>query len=238
MAKTFRKYRSSIIALAFVVGLAVVGGAAALRLTKYPDYWLSAAGLVVAVILPHRRPPAARDVRLLARSSQEGRGKSWRRRCAINGRGTIARISDPYPLMVPFSVVTTGQRSLIRPASSQKRGEGVPPEGGAAAQPAHHRTGRYPSWTRGRLSAKISAAEPLVLDGAFEDIDTVFANGGLPERMVILGEPGSGKSILAQWLTGQASGQPSRDEAHAGLPVAGHVGSGIPLEEWAAQKWP
>jgi len=47
-----KKYRFWIIALALVAGLAVIGGAAALQLTKHPDYWLSAAGLLVAVLLP------------------------------------------------------------------------------------------------------------------------------------------------------------------------------------------
>jgi len=63
VAKKHIGIRFSVIAPAFVVGLAVVAAAAALRLTKNPDYWLSAGALLVAVLLPTlahlRRDPSA-----------------------------------------------------------------------------------------------------------------------------------------------------------------------------------
>jgi hypothetical protein len=197
VAKRYSKYRGSIIALASVVGLAVVGGAAALRLTKYPDYWLSAAGLVVAVILPI----LAHLVRESSDSSPDRLNTVGKELAGVvrdQWSRNVARISDPYPLEVPFSVVTT---ATVDPSDFPPETEGKDaPGGGASAQlpPPDGPIDVMDTWASIRDQ---QAAEPLVLDGAFKDIAKVFATDGLHQRMVILGEPGSGKSMIAQWLT-------------------------------------
>ena len=232
VAKKFRKYRFSIIALASVVGLAVVGGAAALRLTKYPDYWLSAAGLVVAVILPI----LAHLVRESSDSSPDRlnkAGKDLAEAVRDQWSRNVARISDPYPLEVPFSVVTTATVDPSDPhLETEEEGD---PQGGAAAQPPlpDGPIDVMDTWASIRDQR---AAEPLVLDGAFEDIAKVFATDGLHQRMVILGEPGSGKSMIAQWLTVHLlESFPEMNLAPVFLSLA-TWDPATPLEEWAAAE--
>ncbi|MGD0065109.1 MAG: NACHT domain-containing protein [Streptosporangiaceae bacterium] len=232
MAKKFRKYRLSIIALASVVGLAVVGGAAALRLTKYPDYWLSAAGLVVAVVLPimahlgrDRSDSSPDRLNKIGKDLAEAVRDQWSR--------NVARIRRPYPLMVPFSVVTT---ATVDPSDLHPKSEGKgDPEGGAAAQPPPP-DGPIDVMDSWASILGNPAAEPLVLDGAFTDIAKVFATDGLDKRMVILGEPGSGKSMIAQWLTVHLlQSQPEMNLAPVLLSLATWDPATL-LEEWAAAE--
>src|SRR3984957_7170639 len=129
VAKKFRKYRFSIIALASVVGLAVVGGAAPLRLTKYPDYWLSAAGLGVPAILPILAP-LVRESSDSAPDRLNKAGKDLAEAVRDQWSRNVARISDPYPLEVPFSVVTT---ATVDPSDFPPETEWTDaPRGGAA----------------------------------------------------------------------------------------------------------
>lgn len=232
VAKKYRKIRLWIIVLALVAGLAVIGVAAALRLTKYPDYWLSAAGLLVAVILPiiaqlrRATPDSSPDhLNTVGKALAAAVREQWSK--------NVARISDPYPLEVPFSVLTT---ATVDPSDFQPEtaGKNVS-EGGATAQPSppDGPIDVMDTWASVRNQ---HGDEPLVLDGAFEDIATVFATDGLPQRMVILGEPGSGKSMIAQWLTVHLlESYPELDLAPVFLSLA-TWDPAVPLEEWAATE--
>jgi hypothetical protein len=239
VAKQYSRIRFPVIALAFVAGLAVIGVAAALRLTKHPGYWLGAAGLMVAVLLTI----IAQLRRATSDSSPEGLSKV-EKGLAVAVRDqwsrSVARITDPYPLEVPFSVVTV---ALVDPSDVHLKtrqehpktgGKGASREGAAAPPPPPDKPiPVMDSWASIRDQR---GAGPLVLDGAFKDIAAVFATDGLPQRMVILGEPGSGKSMIAQWLTVHLL------ESHPGMnlvPVFLSLATwdpDEPLEEWAAAE--
>ena len=236
MAKKYRKIRFWIIVLALVAGLAVIGGAAALRLTKHPDYWLGAAGLLIAVILSI----IAQLRRATADSSPDRLnevGKELAAAVREQWSKNVARISDPRPLEVPFSVLTT---ATVDPSDFHSKTEGKTggkdaPQGGATAQPPP-RDGPIPVMDTWASIRNQRGAEPLMLDGAFEDIATVFATDGMPHRMVILGEPGSGKSMIAQWLTVHLlESQPTMNLVPVFLSLA-TWSPAIPLEEWAAAE--
>jgi hypothetical protein len=211
VAKRYRRVRLSIIALTFVMGVAVVGAVAAFWLPKHPDYWLSAAGLVVAVILPviaHLR----RDTSSSSPDYLNKAGKELAEAVREQWSRNVVRITKPYPLEVPFSVVTTATVDL---------------------SPWAEPISVMDTWASIRDQRD---AEPLVLDGAFEDIATVFTSDGLHRRMVILGEPGSGKSMIAQWLTVELL----QSHPELGLvPVVLSLATwdpDDPLEEWAAAE--
>jgi tetratricopeptide (TPR) repeat protein len=71
--------------------------------------------------------------------------------------------------------------------------------------------------------------------GVFEDIATVFTNGR-HERMVILGKPGSGKSMIAQYLTVRLlDSHPEREMVPVLLSLA-RWDPEDPLEEWVAAE--
>lgn len=230
MAKRYSNIRYSIVALTFVIGLAATGVVAALRLTKSPDYWLSGVGLVVAVILPfagHLRRSTAKSspghLKKLGKELAEAVHEQWSR--------NVARISKPYPLEVPFSAVTT---ATLDPSDVhlQTEGNGVP--WGGAGQPSPP-IGPIPVMDTWASIRDQPAAEPLVLDGAFKDIDTVFTKKGCQlERMVVLGEPGSGKSMIAQWLTVRLLDSHPEMKLVPVLLSLATWDPGIPLEEWAA----
>jgi hypothetical protein len=233
VAKKFRKYRFSIITLAFVMGVAVVGAVAAFWLPEHPDYWLSGGALAIAVVL---LPIIARLRRGTSDSTPDRLdkvGKELAEAVRDQWSRNVARISDPYPLEVPFSVVTT---ATVDPSDFPPETEWTDaPRGGAAAHPPppDGPIDVMDTWTSIRDQR---AAEPLVLDGAFADIAAVFATDGLDRRMVILGEPGSGKSMIAQWLTvNLLKSFPEMNLAPVFLPLA-TWDPAIPLEEWAAAE--
>jgi hypothetical protein len=232
VAKKYSRIQYQVVALAIAVGIAVVGVVAALQLTKDPDYWLSGAGLVVAVILPI----TAHVVRGKSNSSP-GKLKKVAKELAAAVQDqwskNVARIAKPYPLEVPFSVMTT---ATVDPADLHPETEGkdAPPGGGAAqASPPDGPIPVMDTWASIRDQP---GAGSLVLDGAFEDIATVFTSDGLHRRMVILGEPGSGKSMIAQWLTVELL----KSHPELGLvPVVLSLATwdpDDPLEEWAAAE--
>jgi hypothetical protein len=236
VAKKFRKYRFSIIALAFVMGVAVVGAVAAFWLPEHPDYWLSGGALAIAVVIL----PVIAIIARLRRGTSDSTpdrldklGKELAEAVRDQWSRNVARINDPYPLDVPFSVVTT---ATVDPSDVHPRTEALDvPQGGAAARPSppDEPIDVMDTWASIRDQYP---AEPLVLDGAFEDIAKVFATDGLHQRMVILGEPGSGKSMIAQWLTVHLlQSNPEMNLAPVFLPLA-TWDPAIPLEEWAAAE--
>jgi hypothetical protein len=189
MAKKYSKIRFSVVAQAFVAGLVAIGVVAALRLSKQPDYWVDVAGLTVAVLLlfisylwrnTSESSPGYLDE--VAKELAKAVHEQWSR--------NLKRISDPYPLKVRFSAVTTGSAD---PSDAYR-------------------------------------------DGVFEDIATVFTTSGLNERMVILGKPGSGKSIIAQWLTVRLLDSHPEMELVPVLLSLATWDPEEPLEKWAAAE--
>jgi hypothetical protein len=95
-------------------------------------------------------------------------------------------------------------------------------------------------WKSIRGDAKGTA---LPMKGTFTDIAEVFTRPGVPRRLVILGEPGTGKSMIAQWLMlellertgGTAGGGEKEDRVPFFLPVA-TWDPAEPLEDWAAAR--
>jgi len=87
-------------------------------------------------------------------------------------------------------------------------------------------------------------AVALPMKGKFEDIVEVFTRPGMPQRLVILGKPGSGKSMIAQWLmlellkrTEETEGEEGKKEDRVPffLPLV-TWDPAVPLEDWAAAK--
>lgn len=163
-----------------MVILAMAGGLAALRLTRHPDYWEAGASIVVAAILPILG-------KLMRDSSPSKRllldAVETELRVAVSNQWKVEvarRISDPYPLPVPFSVLTNAP-------------DGAEDEKGTSLSGLRI----MDSWAaiRGK-----SAARPLSLNGTFDAIEKVFTRRELPMRLVVLGAPGCGKSRIAQWL--------------------------------------
>jgi len=87
----------------------------------------------------------------------------------------------------------------------------------------------------------------LPMKGKFEDIVEVFTRPGMPQRLVILGKPGSGKSMIAQWLMLELLKRAEAADGDGGkegkkeervpffLPLA-TWDPAVPLEDWAAAK--
>jgi hypothetical protein len=142
----------------------------------------------------------------------------------------VKRITEPYPLEVPFSVVMTAMVDLSK-EDPEIDGNGAAPEGVRPQGPPRiEQVTVMDSWA----AILKKGARPVVLDGTFIDIVSVFTSGDLPRRMVILGDPGSGKSMIAQWLTVQLLEDHSELEL---VPVFLSLAMWNPderLEEWAA----
>jgi hypothetical protein len=77
---------------------------------------------------------------------------------------------------------------------------------------------------------------PIPLKGKFEEIADVFTRAGMPHRLVVLGGPGMGKSMIAQWLALKLL---ERGGATVSVPVLLPVARwnpAEPLEDWIAAR--
>jgi hypothetical protein len=232
VAKRYSSIRFSIIALAFVAGLVAIGGVAALRLTKDPAYWLSGGALAVAVILPIIAN-LRRDLSSSAPDYLDQVAKDLGKSVANQWSETVTRIKKPYPLQVPFSVVTTAALDPPEGGSETEGNNSSPGHADAPESPGVKEISIMDTWPSIRGKPR---AEAVLLDGAFEDIAAVFTGSDLPRRLVILGEPGSGKSMIAQWLTVQLlAGQAEAEQVPVFLSLATWDPS-HELEDWAAAQ--
>ncbi len=219
-----RKYRQVQFPVLIGTALLAVGGVAALVKVEHmanAGYWLSAATLLVPLVLGAAggvlrtvKPPSTRELDEQVEDLREMVLAQWRKEVK-------ARIF-PYPLPVPFSVAATVE--LPVPTTSTYPA-GVPV---------------MDSWAA--ILQKARRAPPDI-DGTFESIAEVFRTEGLHCRLVVLGEPGGGKSILAQWLTVQLlEAVPSgagavHDGPSSAIPVLLQLRTWDPdvdLEDWAA----
>jgi len=94
-------------------------------------------------------------------------------------------------------------------------------------------------WKSIRTDEKASAVQ---IKGTFREIAKIFTRPGIPRRLVVLGEPGTGKSMIAQWLMLELLEHPD-GKAGSGrehsvpffLPLA-TWDPAEPLDDWAAAK--
>jgi NACHT domain len=142
----------------------------------------------------------------------------------------VERITKPYPLEVPFSVMTTATVDL----STVETGGNSVTAGHADAQssPRFESVSVMDTWA----SILGKSAGSVVLDGTFEDIVKVFTTGEIPRRMVIVGEPGSGKSMIAQWLTFQLLAEDAETKLTPVFLSLAAWNPDQPLVEWAAAE--
>jgi NACHT domain len=94
-------------------------------------------------------------------------------------------------------------------------------------------------WKAIRTDEKASA---VPIKGTFREITKMFTRPGMPRRLVVLGEAGTGKSMIAQWLMldllehpGGTGGRGKEHRVPFFLPLASWDPA-QPLEEWAAAK--
>jgi len=102
-----------------------------------------------------------------------------------------------------MTTATVDLSKIEAETKTEAEAEGKGAQAPHAAGPTHPRFKSIPIMDTWASILEEEAAKPLVLDGSFKDIVEVFTARGLPRRLVILGEPGSGKSMIAQWLTVQ-----------------------------------
>jgi hypothetical protein len=223
MPKRYRKIQLPVI-LAMIL-VCAVGAAAAIAVerTHDPDYWMSVAAVVIPVLVAAggkiwragNSPSAAYLGERLAKLRESVLGE-WDAQVKLR---IIA-----YPLQVPFNGVTEVTCRITE--RDGKEGEATVPvvDSWAAILGGPHR--RHPE-----------------LKGTYDSIADVFTRG-LPSRLIVLGEAGAGKSILAQALTvkllqpgaPEGHGEPSAPQAEA-TPVFLQLATwdpAVPLNEWAA----
>lgn len=82
----------------------------------------------------------------------------------------------------------------------------------------------------------IRDAKPIPLEGSYDRVADVFAHPDSPRRLVVVGEPGAGKSMLVLHLTLQllARRDPT-DPVPVLLPIAGWLPA-QPLDDWIAAR--
>ena len=79
-------------------------------------------------------------------------------------------------------------------------------------------------------------ADPVDVEGGYEHIATVLERDDVPRRLVVLGEPGAGKSMLAVHLTLQVLARRRPDGPVAVLLTAAGWNPVQPLDEWIADQ--
>jgi len=89
------------------------------------------------------------------------------------------------------------------------------------------------SWASVR---RTPGAGPVDIGGDYEDIATVLDRDDVPKRLVVLGEPGAGKSMLAIHLTLQLVARRRADGPVAVLLTAAAWNPAQPLDDWVADQ--
>jgi len=218
-----RKSRKVQLPVLIATALIALGGAAALVKLEHvanAAYWVSGATLLVPVVLSVGGG-VLRTVKPATSRKLDGQVKDLREMVLAQWSQEVAARIFRYPLPVPFSVTTT----VELPA---------PP---TETSPVIVQV--MDSWDD--ILQKANCTPPDI-DGTFDSIADVFRTEGLRCRLVVLGEPGGGKSILAQSLTvklleAQRAGADAHDGPSAAIPVLLQLRTWDPdvdLKEWAA----
>jgi hypothetical protein len=224
-----KKYRGVQFPLILVTILVAVVGAVAIVLVKHthdPDYWISGAALLLPMVLAvagkvHQPvgSPAVGQIDEEAAKLRDSVLQQW--------RGEVELRTSARRLQVPFSAATEITGPVI-----------VDVPGG---KPEDRKVQVMDSW---EAILHDSGRRPPPMDGTFGSIADIFGADGLPSRLIVLGGPGSGKSVMAQWLTVEllrrrptlVSGDSvAGDAVPVLLPLATWDPS-VPLRDWAAAQ--
>lgn len=214
-----RKYRRVqfpiILATALVLGIGIAA-VVAIKHTANPDYWLAAGGALVPLVLA----VAGKILRPVVRYSTETLNeqlKDLRELVLEQWESEIELRITVYPLPVPFSEADRVTAPIPSPVKSDPK-----------------RTVDRPVTVMDDWSAILRSPDRTApsLDGDFESIARVFRAEGLGNRMVVLGSPGSGKTVLAQWLTVRLLKPDQDGEASSGVAPAELVPVLLPLSTW------
>jgi hypothetical protein len=225
MSRKYHTIRFSIIVTAPLVAIVGVLALVLIRKTANPDFWLAGAAALVPIVLAIagkvRRPATTPSISELDEQATILAGmvlKQWSDEVEL-------RISV-YPLPVPFTAATEITANLIL---KNAQGEEERRKGTVCVMD---------SWT---AILRDPDREPPSIDGTYNSVTGKFGADGLPSRLVVLGEPGSGKSILAQGLTvGLLRSRQADDDAarrSKAIPVLLPLATwdpAVPLTEWAA----
>jgi hypothetical protein len=232
MPKQYRTLRFPIIA---AMALVIVGGAAAavvVERTHDPDYWSSVAAALVPLVLAvggkmrrEAKPPSLHDLGEQAKLLRKLTLAYW------NGQVKL-RISS-YALPVPFKAASTVTGPVT--ITTDENGTTVERE-------EVRKVAVMTPWAS--ILGK-GHPEPPKIEGTFESVADVFGAEGLPSRLVVLGEPGAGKSILAMSLTVELlqakpkRGIRVRSTRTKAIPVLLQLATwdpAVPLKSWAATQ--
>jgi hypothetical protein len=230
MPKEAHKIQLPLIVAAFLVTIAGVVTLLLIRHVADPDYWLSGAAALIPLVFA----VAGKALRVVNPPSQnelDEQAAELRALVLAEWRVEVEQRISIYPLPVPFSgalKVTAPVMATVDHAKPAVELEVTVMDTWQAILRDPHRP-------------------PPSIDGDFNSIADLFGAEGMPCRLVVLGEPGSGKSILAQWLTVKlieaetASGRAISAGAGplAMVPVLLPLASwdpGMPLKKWAAVR--
>jgi len=217
MAKKYRTVQFPIIAATVLV--IVIGAAAAVvvKHTHDPDYWVAAATPLIPVVLAvagkirrEANTPSLDHLDEQAKVLRKLVLKQWSKQVEL-------RIS-PYTLPVPFKVVSEIEVSVRVANKAGKLRDKI-------------RTVEVmDSWA---AILNRSRLKPPALAGTCVSIAKVFGTKGLPRRLVVLGEPGGGKSILAMSLTVKLlEARPPKRETGSRHPRSKAIPVLLPLATW------
>jgi hypothetical protein len=226
-----KKYRGLQFPIVLAAAFVTVTGVMAVVLVKHthdPDYWISGAALLLPIVLAVagkiRRPadsPTTGQINEETAKLRDSVLQQW-------SDEVESRISV-YPLQVPFSAAN----QVTGPVTVQTPG-GTPEDREVTVTVVD-------SWA---AILRDPGGLPPRMDGAFGSIAGIFRADGLPGRLVVLGEPGSGKSVIAQSLTVEllrggsptASGSNAPDDAVPVLLPLATWDPDVPLRDWAAAQ--
>jgi hypothetical protein len=227
MPKKYRRVQRPIVIATVLVVVTGIAAVVALEHTADQALWLAVGGTLVPLLLAL----AGKILRPVARFSTETLNqqlKDLRDLVLEQWQAEINLRITAYPMPVPFS-------------QADRVTAPVPVDGGSD-RTVDRAVPVMDAWS---TILRSPDREPPSLNGAFESIADVFRVEGLPSRMVVLGGPGSGKTVLAQWLTVRLlkpapDGAPSSDVEPADLvPVLLPLSAWDPdvdLNDWAAAQ--
>ena len=225
MPRKYHRVQFPIVAATLLVAIADVLALMLIRKTADPDFWVAGAGALVPIVLT-TAGKVGRPVNTPSISELDEQATILAEMVLPQWEAEVQRRTSFYPLPVPFSAAA----QVTAPLTVKNA---------AGEQEARELTvGVMDSWT---AILGDPDRQPPSIDGTYNSITGVFKKDGLPSRLVVLGEAGSGKSILAQELTvGLLKAWQADDAAgrHGkAIPVLLPLSTwdpAVPLLDWAA----